>query len=341
MNNNKIKLIHRGSQAKEETDYRYQSYKGKGIVGNCQFTFNPLNKDYDWLVIIDNIPRILPGQKEILSCPKENTILVTTEPSSITKYGRGFTNQFHYVITNQDERSLPHPNAMRSQTGNVWFYGKTYDEIVAQKEPNKTKKLSTVCSNKQQGHTIHKLRFDFTKIMEDRIPEIERFGKGFKWIETKAEAIDDYKFHVAIENHYAPHVWTEKLADAFLGYSVPIYFGCPNVYEYFPEDSIILIDINDIENSIKKIQKIISTPGEYERRLPAIKEARRRVIEEYNLLAMINKIVVNNLSENKSEISSKNKIYNRRIMRIKNIFDLISFIKWKIKNFIKNLIINY
>lgn len=332
----KVKLIHRGSQASENTTFRDQSENKEGIVENCKFTFNPLNRDYDWLVIQDDVSKILPNQTEILSCPKENTIFVTTEPNTITKYGKGFTSQFQYVITNQDEKSLPHKNAIRSQTGNVWFYGKNYDEIIAIKEPLKTKKISTVCSDKQQGHTIHKLRYDFTKIMEDNISELERFGKGFKWIETKAEAIDDYEFHVAIENHYAPHVWTEKLADTFLGFAVPIYYGCPNIYEYFPEDSIILIDIYDIEGSIKKIKKIISTPGEYERRLPAVKEARRRVIEEYNLLSIINKIVTENSSEKKSEISSNNKIYGRRQMRVRNLDDLFSFVIWKIKNTLKN-----
>lgn len=333
---NKVKLIHRGSQASEETGFKNQSKNSEGIVGNCKFTFNPLNKDYDWLVIQDDVSKILPNQIEVLACPKENTILVTTEPVTITKYGKCFTEQFKYVITNQDAKALSHPNAIRSQTGNVWFYGKSYDEIIAVKELNKTKKISTVCSDKQQGHTIHKLRYDFTKIMEERIPELERFGRGFKWIETKAEAIDDYEFHVAIENHYAPHVWTEKLADTFLGYAVPIYYGCPNVYDYFPEDSIILIDIYDIEGSIKKIKEIITTPGEYERRLPAIKEARRRVIEEYNLLAMIDKVVTENSNKEKSEISSKNKIYNRRLMRTKSISDLLSFLIWKFKNLIKN-----
>ncbi|MDM5262926.1 glycosyltransferase family 10 [Sulfurovum sp. XTW-4] len=332
---NQVKLVNRGSLADENSGFKNQSRGNEAKWESSSFTFNPLEKDYDWLVIIDDVPRIVPNGVEQLSCPKENTILVTTEPSTITMYGKAFTGQFHYVITNQDEKALPHPNAIRSQTGNVWFYGKSLDEILAVKEPTKTKKISTVCSNKQQGHTIHKLRYEFTKIMEERIPELERFGRGFKWIETKAEAIDDYEFHVAIENHYAPHVWTEKLADTFLGYAVPIYFGCPNIYDYFPEESLILIDIYDVEGSIEKIKKIISTPGEYERRLPAVKEARRRVIEEYNLLAMINNIV-ENAKEDKS-LDTDYKIYNRRMMRVRHLPDLIRFAFWKINNFIKNI----
>jgi len=334
----KVKFIHRGSGFGYDSPYKIQSLGNRGVVGNCLFTFDPLDNEYDWLVVIDDITKVIPNRTEILNCPNENTIFVTTEPSSITKYGKGFVNQFKFLITNQTEKDLPHPNAIRSQTGNVWFYGRTLDEILSVKEPNKTKKISTVCSNKQQGHTIHKLRYDFTKILEEEILELDRFGKGYNWIDIKADAIDDYEFHIAIENHYAPNVWTEKLADTFLGYSVPIYYGCPNVYEYFPEDSIILIDIYDIKGSIKKIKEIISTPGEYERRLPAIKEARRRVIEGYNLLEMINKIVTANKDKEKSEVSSKNIIYNRRKMRTKKLSDLIGFLNWKIKIFFINLI---
>ena len=78
---------------------------------------------------------LLPNRAEQVSCPKENTILVTTEPTSITRYGRAFAKQFHYLITNQDEKVLPHPNAIRSQTGNVWYYGKDYDSIVSVTHP--------------------------------------------------------------------------------------------------------------------------------------------------------------------------------------------------------------
>jgi len=331
----KVKLVSRGSKEIDILGFSKQTPGNEAKLGSCIFTFNSLEKEYDWLVIIDDVPKFIPNRIEKLSCPADHTILVTTEPSSITRYGKAFANQFQYLITNQDEKFLPHHNALRSHTGNVWFYGKDYDSIVNMKDVKKTKKISTVCSNKQDGHTIHKLRFEFTKLMEKEIPELERFGRGFKWIETKAEVLDDYEFHVAIENHYADDVWTEKLADAFLGYCVPIYFGCPNIYKYFPKDSLILIDINDFDGSIKKIKKIISTPYEYERRYEAVKEARRRVIEEYNLLAMINKII-----EKHQDVKSKKtntKIYCRRLMRAIYFPEFISFAIWKIKNFLKGI----
>ena len=330
----RVKLLNRGSLANEESGLKQQSKNNEAKWGSCSFTFNPLEQNYDWLVIIDDVSNIIPHKIELLRCPKDNTILVTTEPSSITRYGKAFAKQFHYLITNQDEKTLPHPNAIRSQTGNVWFYGKDYNEIISVTHPSKTKKLSTVCSNKQQGHTMHKLRYAFTAMMEKEIPELERFGRGFTWVEKKADALDDYEFHVAIENHIENNVWTEKLADAFLGFTVPIYCGCPNVYDYFPKDSLIQIDINDMPGSILKIKEVIGKEGEYERRLDAVKEARRRVIEEYNLLAMINSIVE---KAEKKEITPNHKIYSRRIMRLRYLPDLFRFFRFRINNFLKNL----
>ncbi len=89
----KVKLLNRSSLANEESVYRIQSIKNEAKWGSCSFTFNPLEKDYDWLVIIDDIPKITPNRVEQLLCPKENTILVTTEPTSITRYGRAFAKQ--------------------------------------------------------------------------------------------------------------------------------------------------------------------------------------------------------------------------------------------------------
>jgi len=329
----KVKLVNRGSKETQESFWRPQTPGNKGILGSCEFTFNPLDENYDWLVVIDDVPKLLKNWTEELKCPKENTIFVSTEPSSISYYGKAFVNQFKYLITNHKEDNLPHKNALRSHTGNVWMYGKDYDSLLKENTPHKkTKKISTICSNKQQGHTVHKMRFNFTKKMEDEIKELERFGRGFKWIDTKAEAIDDYEFHVTIENHIEDNVWTEKLADAFLGYSVPIYYGCPNVYDYFPKDSLIQIDISNMDKSIEEIKKIISNKDEYKRRLPAVIEARRRVIEEYNLLAMINKIVE---SSKRYEFTPNEKIYCRRKMRAKNISDLYKFLKFRINNHLK------
>lgn len=331
----RVKVASRTKRLEGGANFANQCPGNQPQWGTCQFISNPFERDYDWLVVMDDLSPILPGLKEELACSKVNTILVTSEPSSVARYGKAFASQFGHVLTSQEEWVLPHPHTIRSQTGNVWFYGKSYDEVICAEPASKTGLISTVCSSKQQAHTLHSLRYDFTQRLKAEVPELEVFGHGVRFIEKKADALDSYKFHLAIENHVALHHWTEKLADAFLGYTVPIYFGCPNVFDYFPKESVILIDINDFEGSLKTIRKALTTPGEYERRLEAVKEARRRVIEEYNLPAMLNRIIENAPPVEFPDIGEK--IYCRRIMRARHPAEFVRFAAWRCNNFAKQL----
>ena len=52
-------------------------------------------------------------------------------------------------------------------------------------------------------------------------------------IEDKFDALIGYKYHLALENSVIPDYWTEKLADSLLAWCKPIYYGCPNINDYF------------------------------------------------------------------------------------------------------------
>jgi hypothetical protein len=305
--------------------------------GSCEFISLPSFRDYDWYVAVDDVPRVQPGHREHLACPRDNTILITSEPSSVTRYGKAFAAQFGKVITNQEARALPHPHAIRSQTGNIWFYEKSFDELVQTAPMPKTELISTVCSSKQQAHTMHARRYAFTQKLKKDLTDLEIFGHGVRFIEKKLEALDPFKFHLVSENHIAPHVWTEKLADAFLAYSVPIYCGCTNVTDYFPAESIVQVNIDDYEGSLAAIRQVLTTEGEYERRLEAVKEARRRVMYEYNLPAMLNRII-SEAGPSKSRVGEA--IYSRKVMRARNPGDFARFIFWQTGNF-RHKIVSY
>ena len=54
---------------------------------------------------------------------------------------------------------------------------------------------------------------------------------------TKLETIAGYKFTLALENAVAPDYVTEKLYDALVAGSVPVFLGAPNVDEFAPGDN--------------------------------------------------------------------------------------------------------
>ncbi len=280
----------------QSREWLHQLPGGVPVWGHCEFVFDPSAREYDWLVVYDDLPA-RRGERpalreEPLACPREHTMLVTAEPSSIKVYGNDYAAQFGCVLTSQEAWALPHRDRIYSQPALRWFYGVgarheiPYDQMAAATHIEKTRTISMVFSGKKQWHTLHSKRFRFMQGIINALPELEVYGRGARPLDDKAEALDAYRYHIAIENHIGMHHWTEKIADAFLGFTLPFYCGCPNAADYFPAESFIQIDIEDLDRSLDTMVRAIEN-NEYEKRLPYIVEARRRVLEEYNFFAVI------------------------------------------------------
>ncbi len=292
----RVKFTAKGHAAKDRDVFLRQFPRREPVWGRCEFTFDPDDRNYDWLVAYDDLAPVgeerFSTRAESLDCPPQNTLFVTMEPSSIKTYGFDFLNQFGAILTSQESWAIPHPQTIRSQPALVWFYGRfpgayiDYDEMVSSPPLVKQRQVGTVCSSKQQKNTVHHLRYEFTHRLASQFPELDVFGRGVRPIDDKADSLDLYRYHLAIENHICDHHWTEKLSDAFLGATLPFYYGCPNARDYFPEDSFIAIDCRDFDGALETIQSAVAN-NEFEQRLDAILEARQRVLDQYNLFAVL------------------------------------------------------
>ncbi len=171
-----------------------------------------------------------------------------------------------------------------------------------------------VFSPKRQWHTLHKRRFEFMRSMMQALPEMDVYGRGVKPLDDKAEAVAPYRYQIVIENFVGLHHWTEKLSDAFLGLSLPFYIGCTNAADYFPPTSFIPIDIDDPAGAVNIIRQAIAD-HEYEKRFPAIQEARRRVMYEHNYFALLSREI--ELRHDASVVADKpfGEIFSRHALR--------------------------
>lgn len=96
------------------------------------------------------------------------------------------------------------------------------------------------------------------------------YGIGFRQIETKMDALRDYRFSIAIENGYRINCSTEKLSDCFLTGTIPIYFGCPNIGDYFDINGIITFTTKEeLENIIRELHQ--NGEYEYQKRIDAVR----------------------------------------------------------------------
>ncbi len=320
----KVKIISRGSG---QGWSRYFPDKLKTQLGGCEFILdsNDQNReDYDWVVVYEDLPKNNNGSaitKEVLKCSQKNTLLVTTEPPNIKRYDSEYTRQFGHVLTSHPPKELPHRNRIYSQPALMWFCSDTDTEwdFLHTDTIKKDNMLSTVCSTKRQKHTLHNRRYDLTMELMSDIPEMIVYGHGIKHVDNKYQMMKKHQYHLAIENYIGLHHWTEKLSDSFLSGCLPFYSGCTNLSEYFPEESYIEIDLFDTEKTRAKIKESIAN-NEYEKRFTAIKEARRRVLEEYSFFATINKIITENHSEDSDR---KEEILSRHAIRRKYPFTCI------------------
>lgn len=268
---------------------------GRGYIwGNYLFHINEEIPEADFWVVYSKGQR----KTESCKCSPDNTIFITGEPETVYHYSHGFVKQFAKVLSVQQQ--ISHRNIFFSQPAQPWHIGKItksngsnvtveysqdYDSL-KNVTPSKTKLISIITSNKcfTQGH---KDRIEFAMKLKEHYGDcLDLYGHGFRDFDDKWEVIAPYQYHICIENSSYPHYWTEKLADSYLGGAFPFYYGCPNLSEYFSQDSYMAIDIHDVDAAIALIDQAIEE-GLYNKRQDALLKAKLQILEEYNLFAML------------------------------------------------------
>ena len=308
-----IKVIYKCPPKKEPGLFEY----APGYV----FTNDPDCGNYDWLVVYDEMPNgdlgLFRNGAETLRCPREHTILATWEPISVKAYSRAYTRQFARLLTNRPPEAERHPGYFLGRGYYKWFNDRSYAENLAVSLPEKTKVMSAVCSSKQMKHTMHWHRYRLVAHLSCAFPEMDWFGHGVKPLEKKYEALDEYKYHVSVENHIGVHHWSEKIADALLCGCLPFYAGDPELGKVLPPESFIPIPIDDPLEAERIIRKAIEN-GEYEKRKDAIAEARRLLLEKYNFWAQVI-ACIEAAGEDCDSASGGAKIYSRKAVRRRNV----------------------
>jgi hypothetical protein len=287
-----------------------------GIWNNCRFLCNTSVKRCDYWFVQEG----LGTKKESTICPKENTVLITCEPPMLKTYKSEFLRQFAAVIT--CHTNIDHPNPVFQQPGLPWHIGrrqkdhvnisfsKDYDELKAMTSIPKTKILSVVSSSKTMSEG-HRKRLEFARRLKTHFGDkIDLFGRGLNEIEDKWDALAAYKYNVAMENSMVNDYWTEKLTDPFLAGCYPIYHGCPNIDQYFDLASLTRIDLNDPEKAIAAIEECIEQ-NRYESSEKKIWEAREKVLDTYNLFAIISDYI----ETERQKVSGQNRPYVKVTIR--------------------------
>lgn len=74
---------------------------------------------------------------------------------------------------------------------------------------------------------------------------------------------------------------------------MPIYYGCPNILDYFPQEALVFIDINKPDEAIEIIKETIASDL-WVRNQEAIIHARNLVLDKYQFYPFFSKIIHDN-----------------------------------------------
>lgn len=258
------------------------SGKWNNLIGTTDIT------QTDYIIIMEGIPEKYINI--IHNFNKNNIICFPREPN-IVNISKNYLN-------------LNIPNAytysnMYHIISNFNFLGETYDTLYNLKYPHKNKLLSCIISGKKSSTRI--LRYNFVFNFSNHNPSIiDVYGKSLNWnnkpfykgnVSYKNTSLLAYKYSLCFENSSQFNYFSEKFTDAIMCWTIPIYWGCPNIHEFFPKHSYYYVDITS-KNAENDILTIINKPIT-EKNIQALQEARNLILNKYNIWSTIENIIYN------------------------------------------------
>tara|TARA_E500000178_G_C16951633_1_gene721569 strand:- start:478 stop:1341 length:864 start_codon:yes stop_codon:yes gene_type:complete len=213
--------------------------------------------DYTHVIILNTAMPEIPSH--IL---KKNVIGLAFEPLPFLN----LTDEFiEYAIKNIEKYYIGTKDALPEpfvESYSFMWHMRPYNTI-----PDKTKMMSLMISNKYEAFG-HKYRHLLAKyIILNNLP-IDIYGNGceiysseysqLKGSFEENEPYQDYMFHISIENMQTPHYFSEKITNCLLSGTTPIYLGCLNINNYFPNNVINLT--GNIEKDLNILVYILKDP---------------------------------------------------------------------------------
>ncbi|CAD0183793.1 hypothetical protein RUESEDTHA_00668 [Ruegeria sp. THAF57] len=198
--------------------------------------------------------------------------LMMGEPSAIhAKHDqmlRWTWRRFFRVLTFHDVLLQGIPNAV------FLPYGVTMIPDWRELDVSKSKSCSLIASAKRdlEGHQLRHSVIDWVR---ETGADVDIMGRGYNPFDQKSDGLAPYRYSVVIENVREKNYFSEKLTDAILCSTVPIYWGCPNIDDFMDSSGMIICESEaDIQQAIQSL-----TPEDYAARLPRLQAIQAKAAE--------------------------------------------------------------
>jgi hypothetical protein len=213
---------------------------------------------------------------EMKDCKSKIKIAFLNEPYPIMPDAYDFIQRegykfVDYVLTYAKTILDSVPNAVYTPGS-----GSTFVENQYQIYP-KTKNVSIIAS-KKNFLIGHQFRHKIIERFKNKIDYV--CGTGYDLISHPIVALKDFRYTISVENCNHDYWFTEKIINAFAAGTVPIYWGCPSIKDFFDINGIIKFE------NIDELDRILDSigPDDYNKRMNSIKKNFELAHSKYKIL---------------------------------------------------------
>jgi len=208
---------------------------------------------HDHVVVYPSSTRLLRGFGGV-SCKVD---LLMAEPIAIQKrYYQHIwllRHKFNAIFCRYGYYARRYSNVHQLAVVESWVDGRQIEF-----PPVKPEHCSIIASGKQDL-LGHQMRHGVVTWARQRGITLTVLGRGYAPFELKQDGLLNYRFSVIIENVQELDYFTEKLLDCLLCGTMPIYWGAPNIGDYFETSGMLIChNLEQIQQTIAMLPSSLS-----------------------------------------------------------------------------------
>lgn len=194
----------------------------------------------------------------------EPNIIINHTPYLLTNY-----EKYHTIFTFCKVVLNKCPNSRFFMVCSSWIKPEYYKNIDVSR---KTYKISTLagskCYNNSAGHIFRQDIHNNQGLFKEypitffrsavQHPHLRDYGNN-PFIVDKEDLFDSFQFAIIIENTKETNSFSEKLIDCLITKTIPIYYGCANIEQFFDTTGWIILETSSTKELQTKLQLLDNT----------------------------------------------------------------------------------
>jgi hypothetical protein len=172
---------------------------------------------------------------DVFRYPRSQRICVLTESPIDRCYQHvpELMRRFPLIFTHQRDLLALGPQFLPLMFGTNWLAVRdaAATNRILDEHPVKESLTSFIGSLEHSDVGAYRFRREIAELATGR-GDVSCFGRGIRPIQGKREALERFRFSIAMENALSDDYFSEKLIDCLLLETVPIYYGWPAIAEH-------------------------------------------------------------------------------------------------------------